>query len=404
MWIPRDITGKLTAAAAHFPAVVLTGARQAGKTSLLRRHFGGHSYVSLDIPSIAAMAEREPSDFLGRYPVPVVIDEVQYAPGLFRHLKSIIDRARHDMGRYIITGSQRFPLMKEVSESLAGRCAVLELEPLSSREITATGTVSADRRELVRLLVHGGFPEIWRDPSIPTDTFFGSYLATYLERDVRQIVNVGSLRDFERFVRACAARSGQILNKTALARDVGVSITAVTSWLGVLVASGQLAFLEPWFANLGKRIAKAPKMYFSDTGLLCWLLGVTEHNLATSPFVGALWETFVFAELRKAARLSPSPVSLWFYRDKSRLEVDFLVLGGGEGRLVECKWTESPDAADTRSLARLARIVGEKRIPDFARTSTFVVARPECAHPLDDGTRVVGVFDLPAALGLNDRR
>jgi len=400
MWIHRDITDKLTSAAAHFPAVVLTGARQTGKTSLLTRHFSGHTYVSLDIPSIAAMAEREPEDFLERYPAPLFIDEVQYAPGLFRHLKSVIDGARHEMGRFIITGSQRFPLMKEVSESLAGRCAVLELEPLSAREIAATGTISADRRDLPRLLVRGGFPELWRDQTIPADLFFGSYLATYLERDVRQIVNVGSLRDFERFIRACAARSGQILNKSSLAREVGVSITAVTSWLGVLAASGQLAFLEPWFVNLGKRISKAPKMYFTDTGLLCWMLGVTERDLASSPFVGALWETFVFAELRKAARLSARPASLWFYRDKTQLEVDFLVLGGGDGRLVECKWTENPDASDTRNLARLKRVVEEKAVPDFARASTFIVARPRAGHPLEDGTKVTDVFSLPGSLGL----
>ncbi|MCU0664443.1 MAG: ATP-binding protein [Myxococcota bacterium] len=400
MWIKRTISEKILGVSAHFPAVVLTGARQTGKTSLLGRLFPQHAYVALDIPSLAAMAEKEPSAFLDRYPAPVLIDEVQYAPGLFRHLKSAIDGARHEMGRYILTGSQKFPLMKEVAESLAGRCAILELETLSAREIAAADASVSGTNALAALIVRGGFPEMWRDQDIPTDVYFSSYLATYLERDVRQIVNVASLRDFERCVRACAARSGQILNKSELAREVGVSLTAITSWLNVLEASNQISFLEPWFSNLGKRLVKSPKLYFSDTGLLCYLLGITPQTLATSPFVGAIFETFVFSELRKAARLSPRPVSLWFYRDKQQLEVDFLVLGGGQGQLVECKWTEHPDDSDTKNLRRVARIVEDKKYPDFARTSSFVVARPHNEYLIDEQVRAVSVLGMPGALDL----
>jgi hypothetical protein len=241
---------------------------------------------------------------------------------------------------------------------------------------------------------------LWRNRNIPTDLYFGSYLATYLERDVRQILNISSLRDFERFVRACAARSGELLVKSTLAREVGVSLTAVTAWLSVLETSNQISFLEPWFSNFGKRLVKTPKMYFCDTGLLCYLLGVTAQNLATSPFVGAIWETFVYAELRKTARLSPLPVSLWFYRDKQQLEVDFLILGGGHGRLVECKWTEQPDATDTKSLKKLLHLVQKKQLPDFNRTTAAIIARPEDEYPLDDSIRVVDILHLPRVLNL----
>ncbi len=400
MWYKREISKLVLDSAAHFPAVVLTGARQSGKTTLLKKLFPDHTYVSLDIPSTAEMADKEPDLFLKRYHAPVLIDEVQYAPGLFRHLKSAIDQTRHEMGRYIITGSQKFPLMQEVSDSLAGRAAILELEHLSAREIASRNGRPENLDSLLELVARGGPPELWRNRTNPTNLYFGSYLSTYLERDVRQILNVSSLRDFERFIRACAARSGEPLVKSTLAREVGISLTAVTAWLSVLQASNQIAFLEPWFSNFGKRLVKTPKMYFCDTGLLCYLLGLTERNLATSPFVGGVWETFVYAELRKAARVSPDPVTLWFYRDKQQLEIDFLVLGGGHGRLVECKWTEHPDSTDTRNLDKLSGLVGQNRHPDFACTTSAVIARARDPYLINESTRVVDVFEMPRFLGL----
>ncbi|MBF0502745.1 MAG: ATP-binding protein, partial [Candidatus Riflebacteria bacterium] len=242
MYIDRDISKCLKQLAHHFPALVITGARQVGKTTLLRNTFPTYTYVSLDLPSTAESAETEPDTFLKRYPAPLIVDEIQYGPKLFRHLKRAIDADRHAMGQFILTGSQKFELMKEVSDSLAGRVAVLELEGLSLKE------VGSDKGTIEHFLVRGGFPELWRDPDLPGEAFFSSYLATYLERDVRQILGVTSLRDFERFIRACAARNGQLLDKTALGSDVGVSSKAVASWLSVLQASNQIVLLEPWFA------------------------------------------------------------------------------------------------------------------------------------------------------------
>ena len=204
MWINRDFEQTVRTAGLHFPAIVLTGARQVGKSSLLNHLFPDYRYLSLDVPSLAERAETEHENLLQQYPPPIIFDEVQYAPALFRYLKILIDRSRHAMGQIVLTGSQKFPLMQNISESLAGRAAVLELESLSASEI---GSIGLDSAEAWRLVVtRGGYPELWRNQNMPRDLFFQSYLATYLERDVRQVIHVGSLRDFERFIRACAAR------------------------------------------------------------------------------------------------------------------------------------------------------------------------------------------------------
>ena len=271
MWIPRDLEPRLLRSARTRPAVVLTGARQTGKTSTFRRLFPDHEFVSLDLPTEAEQAEKEPQGFLLRHPAPVIIDEVQYAPSLFRYLKSAIDGNRTGNGQFLLTGSQKFTLMKNVSESLAGRVDVMELETLSLKEIRAVFPETTTESAMVR----GGFPELHANPAIDHVAFYNSYLATYLERDVRSLANVGSLRDFERFLRACALRSANLLNKADLARDVGISPSTANHWLSTLDASGQVALLEPWFSNRTKSIVKSPKLYLADTGLLCALLNLS---------------------------------------------------------------------------------------------------------------------------------
>ena len=245
MYYPRHCAKRLSQLARHFPAVIVTGARRAGKTTLLRAAFPDHHYVSLDLPTIAEQAERNPDLFLRQHPPPVLVDEVQYAPGLFRHLKAAIDAHRHEMGRFILAGSQHFTLMKGVSDSLAGRSALLELENLAFTEIRAVREAPADARGLATLMARGQFPELWRVPALPARDFFASYLATYLERDVRQILRVGSLRDFERFIRILAARPAAMLNRSDIARNVGVAVKTIGEWVSVLEASGQVALLKP---------------------------------------------------------------------------------------------------------------------------------------------------------------
>ena len=287
---------------------------------------------------MAEQADNDPSVFLSQFGGPVLFDEVQYAPKLFRHLKVKIDEHRHAMGRFILTGSQKFTLMKEVSESLAGRAAIVNLENLSSAELTLPNDVPWHST-----LARGFYPELWRQPQSDSNAFYSSYLASYLERDVRQLLNVSSLRDFERFVRSCAARSGQLLNLADLSRDVGIRPQTAKDWLSVLEASNQISLLEPYFENVGKRIVKSPKLFFNDPGMLCFLLSLDERALLSTPLIGAIWETFVFAEFRKWVATQSTSSNLWFYRDAQAREIDFLMTKSGKIHLFECKWTESPD-------------------------------------------------------------
>ena len=385
MWISRAVEPRLERSAKTRPVIVLTGARQTGKTSTFLRLFPKHSFVSLDLPTEAEQAEKEPRSFLQRHPPPVIIDEVQYAPGLFRHLKVEVDAKRTRNGQFLLTGSQKFTLMKNVSESLAGRADIVELETLSFAEILA----ALPRTSIETAIVRGGFPELYANPDIDLAAFYNSYLATYLERDVRALANVGSLRDFERFLRACALRSANLLNKADLARDVGISPSTANQWLSMLEASGQAVLLEPWFSNRTKSIVKSPKLYLADTGLLCALLNIrTEDDLRQSPAVGAVWETFVFAQLRDRERSAGRTGSLFFWRDRTR-EVDFVVDAGGRLELFEAKWTELPDMGDTVNLDFVRNVLGNSRV-----TGGSVVARTPNSFPFSNGFRAVPVTEL----------
>jgi predicted AAA+ superfamily ATPase len=397
MEFPRLVASKLKELARFFPAVVVSGARQSGKTFLVQKTFPRHHYVSLDLPSVAEQAERNPSDFLRNHPPPAVIDEVQYAPGLFRHLKIEIDAARHAMGRFILTGSQQFVLMKGVSDSLAGRCGVVYLENLSRDEIGAIRAIGETRAALLALMVRGQFPELWRVPKLPRNEFYAAYLATYLERDVRQILNVISLRDFERFIRMLGARSGTLLNKSDVARDVGVSVKAIGDWLSVLQASGQIVLLEPWFTSFGKRIVKTPKLYFRDSGLLCFLLNLDEASLGASPYLGAIWETLVFAEMRKMNRLGSRQANFWYYRDQRAREIDFVLEQGGRLRLVECKWAEHPEASDARHLLSVREEIAHSASA-WKPGPSWVIGTPAASYTLAEGLTAGALRDLPRVL------
>jgi len=385
MWIPRDIEPRLQRSVRTRPVMVLTGARQTGKTSTLLRLFPLHGFVSLDLPTEAEQAEKEPHHFLHRHPPPVIIDEVQYAPGLFRHLKVSVDARRTRNGQFLLTGSQKFTLMKSVSESLAGRADIMELETLSWAEIQT----ALPQTRLEAAIVRGGFPELHANPDIDHLAFYNSYLATYLERDVRSLANVGNLRDFERFLRACALRSGNLLNKADLARDIGIAPSTANQWLATLEASGQAVLLEPWFSNRTKSIVKSPKLYLADSGLLCALLNVrSEEALRESPAAGAIWETFVFAQLRARERRAGRAGSLFFWRDRTR-EVDFVVDVGGQLELFEAKWTELPDESDAVNLGFAGKVLGKARVASGA-----VVCRTPNSFPLANGFHVLPVSEL----------
>lgn len=385
MWIDRAIEKRLRHSVKTRPVLVLTGARQTGKTAILRHLFPGYSFVSLDLPTEAEQAEKEPAAFLERHPPPVLIDEVRYAPGLFRHLKAAVDAQRAHNGQFLLTGPQKFTLMNNVSESLAGRADIAELETLSFAEIKAALPQITPEAAIVR----GGFPELWANPDIDAAAFYNSYLATYLERVARALTNVGSLRDFERFLRACALRSANLLNRAELARDVGIAPSTANQWLSILEASGQAVLLEPWFSNRTKSMVKSPKLYLTDSGLLCALLNIRNvESLRSSPTAGAVWETFVFAQLRHRERAAGRTASLFYWRNRTH-EVDFVVETAGRLELFEAKWTELPDSRDAANLEFLRNLVGKSRVSSMA-----VVARPPNGYPLSNGARALPVSEL----------
>src|SRR5947209_6887956 len=274
--------------------------------------------------------------------------------------------------------------MKSVSESLAGRADILELETLSLAEIRA----ALPQTGLETAIVRGGFPELHANPEIDLAAFYNSYLATYLERDIRSLANVGNLRDFERFLRACALRSANLLNKADLARDIGIAPSTAGHWLSMLEASGQVVLLEPWFSNRTKSIVKSPKLYLADTGLLCALLNIrSEETLRESPALGAIWETFVFAQLRERERRAGRMGSLFFWRDRTR-EVDFVIDVGGRLELFEAKWTELPASNDAVNLEFVGDVVGSSRI-----TSSSIVCRAPNSFSLSNGVKALPIAD-----------
>jgi len=380
VWIQRQFEGILLRSAQTRPVVVLTGPRQTGKTSLVRRLFPDHAYVSLDLPSEAAQAEGDPISFLQRHGDPLIVDEVQYAPALFRHLKRVVDENRDQMGRLILTGSQPFQLMHGVSESLAGRADILRLDGLSYAEI------QAKKRSLTveTFVLQGGFPELYERSETDASSFYRSYVATYLERDLRMQLQVGSLRDFERFLRACALRTSQLLNRAELARDVGISPTTAGQWLSALEHSGVITLLEPWFSNATKSLVKTPKLHFNDSGLCAFLMGMQNvADLLSSPLAGALWETCVFTEIRKALAAN-SRWQLAFWRDRTK-EADFLFHRAGRFMLADAKWSENPSNGGRLALVR-------KEIE--GGPATALISRVANPFPLRDGTTALHLLGI----------
>jgi predicted AAA+ superfamily ATPase len=387
VWIERQMAAFLRAEAAQRPALLLTGIRQAGKTSLLERTFPNHGYVSLDLPVAAEQAESSGSQFLADHPPPVIIDEVQYAPKLLRYLKVAIDRRRTQVGQYLLTGSQKLALMAGVSESLAGRIGVAELHTLSLGEIERSQRRPLDRRALLDAMVTGGFPELVAQTLDP-QRYYASYVATFLERDVRQALQVKSLRDFERFLRLCAVRTGQLLSMNSFAADIGVSPNTIRSWLSVLAASNVVMLLEPYHRNLGKRVIKTPKLYLLDTGLACFLAGLPDaRSLGQSGLLGGMFETLVLGQIVRHYANRGERASISFFRDYAGSEVDFVVERGNQVRLVECKWSETPPTHH-RAFDELSLLLGEER--DVART----IATPERVRRTVSGVEIVGCVDL----------
>ena len=334
MWINRLNTGKITKAVAQRPSVLLTGIRQVGKSSLLKELFPDYEYVTLDRVAMAEEAENNPISFLDRFKKNVIIDEVQYAPSLFRELKVRIDEDRDLKGRWILTGSQQFALMQNISESLAGRVRILTLGTFNSKELNDSGMLK-NRKDM---LWKGGFPELWAS-KLDVEDFYEDYFQTYIERDLRQLLNVSNLADFRKFLSLLVLRVGQLVNYTEISKEVGVALNTIKSWVQTLEISGVISLLPPYYNNLGKRLIKSPKLYFSDTGLASYLLNITSlESLEKSTYLGSIWENYVLVEyLKEGLQVGKD---LFFYRDHNGVEIDFIVEVKGKTLLVEAKSSE----------------------------------------------------------------
>ncbi len=367
-YIPRLLGPGLARAARHFPAVVLTGPRRAGKTTFLRKLFPAAAYQLLEDPEVVARLRADPRGFLEEARPPVILDEIQNVPEILNHVRARIDAEPNRKGRWFLTGSQEAPLMRGITESLAGRAAVFQLFPLSVGETSRTS------------LLRGGFPEAILRPAMSA-VWFRSYVQTYLERDVRAVSSIRDLATFRRFLAILASRVGQMLNRIDLAAPLGVSVPTVSKWLGILEITCQILLVPPYFENFGKRIVKSPKVYFADSGLACHLLGIESGGeLERSPFLGALFEGQVASEIIKRQVNSGRRRELYYFRDQQGLEVDFLVpVGGRKLVFVEAKTSRSARPDMAASMGRLARVVKGREV------TACVVHRPAGSI----GTRVV---------------
>ncbi len=403
-YIRRSLEPIVKKAAREFPAVVLTGPRQSGKTTLLQHVFGRqHRYVSLDLPDVRAAAAEDPRGFLELYPPPVIFDEVQHAPHLLPYIRAKVDARRNRKGQYLLTGSQNLLLAEKVTESLAGRAAMIRLLPLSRREAegrpnaplawerkgVAPSSGSHGFGELWKSFIRGGYPELAVQPDRDIFLWQASYIQTYLERDVRTLRQVGDLTQYQNFLRVLAARSAQLLNLTDVARDLGVAVNTVKAWLSVLEATYQVVIVRPYFANVGKRLVKTPKVYFTDVGTLCYLAGLKDpEHAAAGPMGGAIFETAVLSEILRTLTHRGIDPRVYFWRTMAGTEVDFVV-ETNEGLVpIEVKLSGTPRPAMAASVRLFQRDLADKATPGY------VVHPGDIQLPLGLGVTAMPFVDL----------
>jgi predicted AAA+ superfamily ATPase len=402
-YIRRALEPVLKQAVDEFPAVVLTGPRQSGKTTILKHLFSGtYRYVSLELPHVYTAVTADPRGFLDMYPPPVIFDEVQYAPVILPYIKERIDERRSEKGQFLLTGSQNLLLFERVTETLAGRTAILRLLPLSFREALEEtdralpwegSTVqplqqSLSYPDLWKNFLRGGYPEVVVEPDRKLEFWHSSYIQTYLERDVRTLRQVGDLTLFQNFLRALAARSGQLLNLTEMARDLGLAVNTIKAWLSILEATFQVIVLRPYYGNIGKRLVKTPKVYFMDTGTLCHLTGLKDpEHAASGPMGGVIFETAVLTEIIKTLVHRGEVPQVYFWRTSSGSEVDIVVDAGRKLIPFEVKLSSTPRPAMAKGILTFQRDFGEKAAPGFVvhpGDSRLPLARDVTALPFQE--------------------
>jgi len=390
-FVPRALAAELGRASRTFAALILTGPRRSGKTTLLRHVFPGASYYLLEDPEIVARLRADPRTFLDEVRLPVILDEIQNVPEILNYVRARIDARPRKAGQWLLTGSQEAPLMRGVTESMAGRAAILQLLPFSTKEHAKVS------------LLRGGFPEVIARPSAAS-LWFASYIQTYLERDVRAISDIRDLSTFRRFLALVASRVGQMLNKTDLAAPLGISVPTVSQWLNILETTAQILLLPPFYENFGKRLVKTPKIHFVDSGLACHLLNIhSEVELRRSPFLGALFEGFVASEIVKHQLNHGRRRELYYFRDHQGLEVDLVIPSGNRVlSLVDAKASRSITPAMADPLVKLRRAVRRYDLRSFlvhlrgAHDPALAAVRP--------GVEAVTIEGLLSALPFAARR
>ncbi|MGB9701090.1 MAG: ATP-binding protein [Thermodesulfobacteriota bacterium] len=388
---PRTLGQTIKKAMRTFPAIVVTGPRQSGKTTLLKMLFANsHQFVTLEDPDIRMRAKEDPQQFLEQFKAPLIIDEIQYVPELLSYIKTRIDQKRKP-GQWLFTGSQNFVLMQGITQSLAGRAAVLSLLPFSFAERIGRGdkvqeisallkpsnlSLKAGARPKISLsevILRGNYPEIASKRAVDRQLWCGSYISTYLERDVRNLAQVGDLSQFERFLRLCATRTGQILNLSELAREIGMSVPTMKRWLSLLETGHQIYLLPPYYKNLGKRLVKSPKLYFNDPGLASYLLGLhNRETLINSPNFGNLFETMVVTDFLKRFLHFGQMPSMYYLRTRDGLEVDLVIELGQKLHLFEIKAAMTILPKHAASLLKIRRDLGS-----IVKSSALISATEE---------------------------
>jgi predicted AAA+ superfamily ATPase len=404
MYVKRTITDALTKVSEQFAVILITGPRQIGKTTCLQHSAdSGRTYVTLDDPQVRELAIDDPKLFMQRFSTPILIDEIQYAPQLLPLIKMAVD-AGANKGDYWLTGSQQFHLMEGVSESLAGRVCILQMLGFSHTEMTGqtqgsspffpSRSMSHSQSNVLTLpqlyerIWRGCFPAIVTDQAMDRDLFYSSYVQTYLQRDVRKLVNVGDEISFMKFLRGTAARTGQLLNVAELGRDAGVTHNTAKRWLGVLQASGLVYLLEPYHNNRIKRMVKTPKLYFMDTGLAAYLTQWTSpETLEAGAASGAFFETWAVTEIIKSYWHHGKVAPIYFYRDTDQREVDMLIVQDGQIFPVEFKKTAMPKNADIRHFSVLEKL-------DLPIGDGAVICLTDSVMPINETVTAINVGQI----------
>lgn len=364
-YIKRDIEARLISLSKSFSAIALTGPRQSGKSTLLKHLFGKtHEYITFDDPLTRERAISDPKLFIDELKNKVIIDEIQYVPEILSYIKIAIDNKRQLKGSFLLTGSQQFTMIKNLGDTLAGRIALLELLPFSSSEIMGNKKTEDTMNTFVSSCLRGSYPELITEKKIDLDSWYGSYISTYIERDVKSIYDIGNLRDFHRFLQLLASRTAQLINLSTYANELGTSVNTIKKWLSILEASRIIHILSPYYENMGKRIVKSPKVNFLDCGIVCYLTGIKDKkHLINGPMAGALFETFCIQETIKTFFNQGIKPEIYFLRTSNDLEIDLIIRGKNNTLFpFEIKFTKTPRPSMSLNIQRFKKLFTNLKI------------------------------------------